>query len=231
MIEFRDVSKEYKQGVAALQDINLKIEQGEFIHLLGHSGSGKTSILKLITAEEKPSNGEVLFHGIDIHKLGKESLQKYRQRIGVVFQDLKLIRNKTVYENIAFVMEMLGRDDEEIATDVPYVLKLVHLEERINHFPDELSGGEQQRLALARAIVNQPEIILADEPADGLDQENFARIIHILKKVHELGATVILSSHHQKMLHAFKERVIVMDSGKIVQDYEKGQYHKKHKIN
>ena len=217
MIYFNCVSKIYKDA-AALLDITFTIEAGEFVSIVGHSGAGKTTLTKMILAEENPTDGTVFFESIDVHKLKSKDLTKLRRRIGVVFQDYKLLSNKTAYENIAFAMEAVGKTEQEIASDVPHVLELVDLSHRVNHFPDQMSGGEQQRLAIARAIINQPELIIADEPTGNLDPVNTHEIVQILKKINDLGTTVILTTHNRGIIESVNKRVITMENGKIVRD-------------
>lgn len=202
----------------ALDDVTLTVTAGEFVSLVGHSGAGKTTLTKLILADTAPTNGTVFFESIDIHKLKNKDLTKLRRRIGVVFQDFKLLSNKTAYENIAFAMEAVGKADTEIASDVPHVLELVDLSHRTHHFPNQLSGGEQQRLAIARAIINQPELIIADEPTGNLDPINTHEIVQILKKINDLGTTVILATHNRGVIDSIGKRVITMENGKIVRD-------------
>lgn len=217
MIYFNNVSKIYKDA-AALLDVTFTVEAGEFVSLVGHSGAGKTTLTKMILAEENPTDGSVFFESIDVHKLNSKDLTDLRRRIGVVFQDFKLLPNKTAYENIAFAMEAVGKTDEEIASDVPHVLELVDLSHRLSHFPSQLSGGEQQRLAIARAIINQPELIIADEPTGNLDPVNTHEIVQILKKINDLGTTVILTTHNRGVIESVGKRVITMENGKIVRD-------------
>ncbi len=217
MIYFNNVSKIYSSAVA-LEDVTLTIEAGEFVSIVGHSGSGKTTLTKLILAEENPSEGTVFFESINIHKLKNKDLTKLRQRIGVVFQDYKLLLNKTAYENIAFAMEAVGKTDEEIESDVPHVLELVDLTDRLHHFPGQMSGGEQQRLAIARAIINQPELIIADEPTGNLDPINTHEIVQILKKINDLGTTVILTTHDKGVIDSVGKRVVTMERGKVIRD-------------
>lgn len=217
MIYFNNVSKVYKDA-AALLDVTFTVETGEFISIVGHSGAGKTTLTKMILAEENPTDGTVFFESIDIHKLNNKDLTKLRRRIGVVFQDYKLLSNKNAYENIAFAMEAVGKTEEEIASDVPHVLELVDLSHRLNHFPHQMSGGEQQRLAIARAIINQPELIIADEPTGNLDPVNTHEIVQILKKINDLGTTVILTTHNRGVIESVGKRVITMENGKIVRD-------------
>jgi cell division transport system ATP-binding protein len=217
MIYFNNVSKIYKDATALL-DITFAVEAGEFVSIVGHSGAGKTTLTKMILAEENPTEGTVFFESINVHKLKSKDLTKLRRRIGVVFQDYKLLGNKTAYENIAFAMEAVGKTEEEIRSDVPHVLELVDLSHRIGHFPGEMSGGEQQRLAIARAIINQPELIIADEPTGNLDPVNTHEIVQILKKINDLGTTVILTTHNRGVIESVNKRVITMENGKIIRD-------------
>ena len=208
----------------ALDDVTLTVNQGEFLSIVGHSGAGKTTLVKMILADESPSGGTVFFESVDVHKLRPEDLTKLRRRIGMVFQDFKLLSNKTAYENIAFAMEAAGKTDREIRSDVPHVLELVDLGPKSKHFPHEMSGGEQQRLSIARAIINQPEIIIADEPTGNLDPVNAYDIIQILKKINDLGTTVILTTHNKGVIDSIKKRVVTMEKGKIVRDDKEGRY-------
>jgi len=197
MIYFDKVSKIYDDQTEALAAVSLKIEPHEFVSIVGHSGAGKTTLIKMLLAEEFPTNGAVFFGSKDIHQMSKGEITKLRRKIGAIFQDFRLLPNKTVYENIAFTMEAAGRTDEEIAEDVPYVLELVDLVHKAYNFPKELSGGEQQRVAIARAIVNRPDVIVADEPTGNLDPINTYEIVQILKKINDLGTTVILTTHNK----------------------------------
>lgn len=224
MIYFDKVSKRYSDDSVALQDITFSIEPGEFVSVVGHSGAGKTTLLKLLLAEESPSDGAVYFQSSDIHRMRKSHLNRFRQKIGTVFQDFRLLPHKTAYENIAFAMEAAGRLDEEIAADVPYVLDLVDLTNKMWSFPGELSGGERQRVAIARAIVNQPDVIIADEPTGNLDPINTYEIVQILKKINDLGTTIILTTHNKGVIDSLGKRVITMDSGKVVRDDATGRY-------
>jgi cell division transport system ATP-binding protein len=224
MIYFDKVSKIYPDNSVALQDVSFFIEPNEFVSIVGHSGAGKTTLLKMILAEEKPSEGSVFFESTNIHALKKDEINDFRRKIGVVFQDFRLLSHKTVYENIAFAMEASGRTDEEIESDVPHVLELVDLSKKMWNFPNELSGGEKQRVAIARAIVNQPDVIIADEPTGNLDPLNTYDIVQILKKINDLGTTVILTTHNKGVIDSLGKRVITMDHGTIVRDDATGTY-------
>lgn len=223
MIYFENVNKEYK-GHKILDSVNITIEKGELVSIVGHSGAGKTSLIKLILGEEKPTEGQVSFQSKAVHKLKGSSLNEYRRKIGIVFQDFRLLPNKTAYENIAFAMEAAGKTDHEIKMDVPHVLDLVDLKDKMHSFPHELSGGEKQRVAIARAIVNRPEIIIADEPTGNLDPVNTYDIVQIFKKINDLGTTVILTTHNKGVIDNLGKRVITMDGGKVSRDDKSGKY-------
>lgn len=218
MIEFEGVSKKYDDDLLTLQDVHFKIEPGEFIVFVGHSGAGKTTLTKLLLREERPSEGTIRFEDIDISTLSPKDLTAFRQRVGTIFQDFRLLNNKTAYENIAFAMEALGKDDESIARDVPSVLELVDLIDRMHHFPHQMSGGEKQRLAIARAIINQPEVIIADEPVASLDSVNAEDVLQMLRKINELGTTVILTTHNRDVGERVGRRIILVEKGKIIKD-------------
>ncbi len=225
MIYFDNVSKIYNGGQSiALQDVTFQVAPSEFVSIVGHSGAGKTTLLKMLIAEDRPTQGQVFFESLDIHAIPRGSLPKYRRKIGTVFQDFKLLPNKTAYENIAFAMEANGRSDEEIAENVPQALGLVDLSDKIWNFPHELSGGEKQRVAIARAIVNQPDIIIADEPTGNLDPIATYEVVQILKKINDLGTTVIMTTHNKGVIDALGRRVITMDEGRIVRDDAEGKY-------
>jgi cell division transport system ATP-binding protein len=224
VIYFNNVSKVYNEDSTALDDVTLTITTGEFVSIVGHSGAGKTTLVKMILADDVPSDGTVFFESINVFKLKNKDLTKLRRRIGVVFQDFKLLSNKTAYENIAFAMEAVGKTNEEIESDVPHVLELVDLSNKMSHFPHQMSGGEQQRLAIARAIINQPELIIADEPTGNLDAINTHEIIQILKKINDLGTTVILTTHNRGVIDSVGGRVITMERGKIIRDDKSGKY-------
>lgn len=224
MIYFDKVSKIYPDQSVALSDITFTVMPKELVSIVGHSGAGKTTLVKMILAEEKPSSGSIFFEDVDIHSLKKSQMNKFRRKIGVVFQDFRLLPAKTVYENIAFAMEAAGRTDEEIESDVPHVLELVGLGKKIWNFPKELSGGEKQRVAIARAIVNQPEIIIADEPTGNLDPVNTYEIAQIFKKINDLGTTVILTTHNKGVVDSLGRRVVTLENGRIVRDDKEGRY-------
>lgn len=225
MIYFDNVSKLYNDGrSAALQEVTFQVAPKEFVSIVGHSGAGKTTLLKMIIAEDKPSHGQVFFESLDIHQIPRTKLPHYRRKIGTVFQDFKLLPNKTAYENIAFAMEANGRTDEEIHENVPQALALVDLVDKAWNFPHELSGGEKQRVAIARAIVNQPDIIVADEPTGNLDPIATYEVVQILRKINDLGTTVIMTTHNKGVIDELGRRVITMDEGRIVRDDETGKY-------
>ena len=223
MIYFNKVSKHY-DGCKALDEITMTIEPKEFVSIVGHSGAGKSTLLKMILAEEFPTSGEVFFESLNVHKIKKQHINKLRRRIGMVFQDYKLLPDRTAYENISFAMESAGRPDAEIAADVPHVLELVDLMDKAWNFPHELSGGERQRVAIARAIVNQPDVVIADEPTGNLDPVNTFEIVQILKKINDLGTTVILTTHNKGVIDSLGRRVLTMEHGRIVRDDLYGRY-------
>lgn len=224
MIRFDKVSKHYNGGRPALEDVTLGVEPGEFVSIVGHSGAGKTTLLKLLFAEERPTEGAVFFGASSISDLLPRELMKVRRQMGTVFQDFRLLPTKNVYENIAFAMEAAGKSDEEIKADVPYVLELVDIADKMWNFPKELSGGEQQRVAIARAIVNQPDVLIADEPTGNLDPINTYEVVQILKKINDLGTTVLLTTHNRGVVDSVGRRVITMDQGRVVRDDPSGKY-------
>jgi cell division transport system ATP-binding protein len=224
MIYYDRVSKIYADNSVALEDVSFSVEPGEFISVVGHSGAGKTTLIKMLLAEEVPSSGSVFFESINVHEVPNRKMGEFRRKIGTVFQDFKLLPSKTAYENIAFAMEAAGRNEDEIRSDVPHVLELVDLGDKINNFPDELSGGEQQRVAIARAIVNQPDVIIADEPTGNLDPVNTFEVVQILKKINDLGTTIILTTHNKGVIDSLKKRVITMDRGRVIRDDREGKY-------
>ena len=224
MIYFDKVSKVYPDNSVALDRVTFSIEPKEFISIVGHSGAGKTTILKMLLAEEWPTEGKVYFQSTDIHRLRRNEMNKFRRKIGTIFQDFRLLPNKTAYENVSFAMEVAGRSDAEIASDVPHVLELVDLGRKMWSFPHQLSGGEKQRVAIARAIVNNPDIIIADEPTGNLDPINTYEIIQILKKINDLGTTIILTTHNKGVIDNLGGRVITIENGKVSRDDKNGRY-------
>ncbi|MBI3458762.1 ATP-binding cassette domain-containing protein [Candidatus Azambacteria bacterium] len=227
MILFKDISKTYKinsHEVTPLQNINLKIDNGEFVIVAGPSGAGKTSLLRLLTCEDRPSTGEIYLDTLKINDLKNSELPFLRRKIGSIFQDFKLLPRKTVYENVAFALEVIGKNNKEIKETVLEVLELVGLEKLIYNFPHEISGGEMQRTAIARAIISKPDILTADEPTGNLDPLVSWEIVNLLTKINELGTTVILSSHNKEMIDALKKRVVTLKNGKIIRDEQKGKF-------
>ncbi len=224
MIRFENVSKIYADNSIALDGVSFNIQPKEFVSVVGQSGAGKTTLIKMILGEEKPSTGTVFFGDTDVRTFRRGNLNEYRRKIGTVFQDFRLLPHKTAYENIAFAMEAAGRSDEEIAEDVPHVLELVDLGKKIWNFPHQLSGGEKQRVAIARAIVNQPDLIIADEPTGNLDPVNTYEIVQILKKINDLGTTIVLTTHNKGVIDSLGKRVITMEYGRIIRDDNKGTY-------
>ena len=218
MIQFNDVVKTYVQGNNALNGVTMQIEDGEFVFLIGPSGSGKSTIIKLITGELKPTSGTVHVNGYSLERIRKREIPYLRRTVGVVFQDFRLIDKMTVYENVAFAMRVVGAKEKEIKERVPYVLELVGLESKMNRHPNEMSGGEQQRLAIARALVNNPSTIIADEPTGNLDPERSFEIMALLQEINNLGTTVLVVSHDQKLVDLFGKRVIAIDEGLVVSD-------------
>ncbi len=224
MIYFKKVSKIYPGNFRALDEISLTVEPKEFVSIVGHSGAGKSTLLKMILAEERPTHGEVFFESQNIHRIRRNHMNRFRRRIGMVFQDFRLLPDKTAYENIAFAMEAAGRTDEEITSDVPHALELVDLADKAFNFPHELSGGEKQRVAIARAIINQPDLVIADEPTGNLDPVNTFDIVQILKKINDLGTTVLLTTHNKGVIDSLGRRVITMERGRVVRDDTAGRY-------
>ena len=224
MIEFTDVTKSYSVGTHALRGVSMQIEDGEFVFLVGPSGSGKSTIIKLITGELKPTSGNVHVNGYSLERIRKREIPYLRRTVGVVFQDFRLIESKTVYENVAFVMRAVGAKESQIRERVPYVLELVGLETKSRRHPNELSGGEQQRLAIARALVNNPSTIIADEPTGNLDPARSLEIMSLLQEINNLGTTILVVTHEKDLVERFAKRVIVLDEGVIVSDGMDGYY-------
>jgi cell division transport system ATP-binding protein len=224
MISFRNLTKIYFPDTVALENVSFEIKPKEFISLVGRSGAGKTTLFKLLLAEEKPTEGQIFFDSQDINQIKKFRLPELRRRIGTVFQDYKLLSSKNTYENIAYIMEVMGKDEEEINRDVPQVLEIVGLTSRAYNFPIELSGGERQRAAIARALIHRPDVILADEPTGNLDPYHASDIIKLLLKINELGTTIILATHNKEIINHLGKRVITLEKGKIIRDEEKGRF-------
>lgn len=224
MIEYINISKKYSSGVMGLSNINLKIKKGEFVFLVGSSGAGKTSLVKLLLKEIDPTKGKIMVNNVDITKIRDREIPFLRRNIGVVFQDFRLLPNKTIFENIAFAKEIIGASPREINRQVTSVLKLVGLTDKADCYPNELSGGEQQRISIARAMVNKPDVIVADEPTGNLDPDTAWEIMKLLKEVNKLGTTVIMVTHAKEIVDFMKRRVIALSGGKIVRDEERGVY-------
>ncbi len=230
MIKFQKVTKIYNANLpgckptVALDEVSFEVEPKEFVSLVGKSGSGKTTLLRLLLAEEYPTSGRVYFEEQNIHKIGPDALPDLRRKIGVVFQDYKLLPAKTAYENIAYVMEVIGASEKEIARDVPKILEIVGLRNKANNFPAELSGGEKQRVAIARALIHRPDVILADEPTGNLDPYHTLEIVELLLKIHELGTTIILATHNKDVINRLGRRVITLDNGRMIRDDMRGRF-------
>lgn len=224
MIELRNVSKTYPNGTVALRDINLKLDKGEFVFLVGPSGSGKSTLVKLLLKEEDATEGEVYVNGYDVTSMTRQEIPYLRRSLGVVFQDFRLLPNKTVYENVAFAMIITEALPKEIRRQVPMALALVGLSRKANMYPHQLSGGEQQRVALARALVNNPALLIADEPTGNLDPETSWEIMKLLSEINHRGTTVIVATHEKSIVDEMKKRVVAINKGVIVRDQEKGLY-------
>ncbi|MGI6668407.1 MAG: cell division ATP-binding protein FtsE [Acetivibrionales bacterium] len=224
MVELRNVSKTYPNGTVALRDVSLKIEKGEFVFLVGPSGSGKSTLIKLLLKEEDATEGEVYVNGYDVTSMPRQEVPYLRRSLGVVFQDFRLLPNKTVYENVAYAMVITEALPKEIRRQVPMALALVGLSRKANMYPGQLSGGEQQRVAMARALVNNPALLVADEPTGNLDPETSWEIIKLLSEINHRGTTVIVATHEKSIVDEMKKRVIAINKGMIVMDQEKGLY-------
>ena len=225
MINFDNVSKQYKNSnTPALDGINLNIEQGEFVFLVGQSGSGKSSLLRLMLKEEKPTSGIVTVNGVNVAKLPNRKVPAFRRTMGIVFQDFRLLPGKTVFDNVAFGMEVIGKSKKEIKQRIPAILDLVGLDEKASRLPSELSGGEQQRVALARAFVNQPKLLLADEPTGNLDPSTSVGIMKLLDRINRTGTTIVMATHDVAIVDQMRKRIVQMENGKIIRDQERGMY-------
>lgn len=224
MIHFRDVTKIYSADVPALRNINLDIESGEFVSIVGQSGTGKSTLLKLLILEELPTAGQVFYHQRDLATLSRHEIPYHRRRIGVVFQDFKLLPKRTVLENVAFALEVAGKSSREIRKNAGQILEIVGLAEKSGKYPTQLSGGEQQRVAIARALVNHPEVLVADEPTGNLDMINTWEIIELLLRINKLGTTVLLATHNKETVDRINQRVVALDKGIVVRDQKEGKY-------
>lgn len=224
MITFENLSKIYPPSSPALQGVSFEIKKGEFVSVVGKSGAGKTTLIKLLLREEEPTSGKIYFNGFDVSQIRRSELPYYRQNIGAVFQDYRLLYHKTVYENIAYAMEVMGATDYEIQRDVPQLLDIVGLAERRDNFPREISGGEKQRTAIARALAVRPDVIVADEPTGNLDPYHSKEIIDLLEEIQQMGTTVMLATHDKEVINSLKKRVITLENGVLVRDEQRGRF-------
>lgn len=224
MIEMMNVTKKYNKGITAINNLSIQIKDGEFVYVVGPSGAGKSTFIKMMYREEKATKGRIRVGKYDLMKIKDRQILYLRRYVGVVFQDFKLLQHKTVYENVAYAMEVIEKSPREIKHRVEDVLELVNLKHRMNNFPNELSGGEQQRVAIARAIVNTPGILIADEPTGNLDPETSMEIMDILERINEQGTTIVMATHNSQIVNEKKHRVIAIENGQIVRDQEQGEY-------
>lgn len=225
LIALKNVNKKYKNGVTAIYDLDLKINKGEFVFIIGGSGSGKSTLIKMLYREEKPTQGEIVIGGLNVAKLRNGKVYKLRRKLGIVFQDYRLLPKLTVYENVAFALEVIGERGNDIRVKTLKALELVGLKSKTRNYPDELSGGEQQRVAIARAIVNNPKLLICDEPTGNLDPLMSEEIVNVLDDINKsMGTTVIMATHDRDIVNKFKKRVIAIKEGRIVKDYEEGEY-------
>lgn len=224
MIEMKDVMKKYSNGTTAIRNISVKIEQGEFVYVVGPSGAGKSTFIKLMYREERPTKGMLNVVGYDLVKIKNKNVPLLRREIGIVFQDYKLLPKKTIYENVAYAMQVIGKRPREIKRRVMEVLDLVGLRHKVRVFPSELSGGEQQRVAIARAIVNTPKVLIADEPTGNLDPENSWEIMKLLDKINTQGTTVVMATHNSTIVNTIRHRVLAVENGRIIRDQHEGEY-------
>lgn len=225
LISIKDVNKRYKNGVTAVYDLNVKIKKGDFVFVIGGSGCGKSTLIKMLYREEKPTSGEIILGGINVAKLRNSKVYKLRRRLGIVFQDYRLLPKLTVYENVAFTLEVIGTKKSEIKTKVLRAIELVGLKSKTRNYPDQLSGGEQQRVAIARAIVNDPKLLLCDEPTGNLDPDMSMEIVKVLEEINQtIGTTIIMATHDKEIVDKMKKRVLLLKNGRLIKDYEKGKY-------
>lgn len=224
MIEMMNVTKKYNKGITAINNLSIQIKDGDFVYVVGPSGAGKSTFIKMMYREEKATKGRIRVGKYDLMKIKDRQIPFLRRYVGVVFQDFKLLQNKTVYENVAYAMEVIEKSPREIKRRVDEVLELVNLKHRMNNFPNELSGGEQQRVAIARAIVNTPGILIADEPTGNLDPDTSMEIMDILERINEQGTTIVMATHNSQIVNEKKHRVIAIENGQIVRDQEQGEY-------
>ena len=225
MVRFIDVHKEYDNGTKALKGVNVRIDDGEFVFLVGPSGSGKSTLIKLITAEIAPTEGRVMVNGFNLNTIAPRQVPLMRRTLGIIFQDFRLIEKKTVYENLAFSMRAIGASNRELRRRIPYVLQLVGLDKKGDRFPGQLSGGEQQRGGIARALVNNPSMIIADEPTGNLDPQRSLEIMMLLERINELGTTVLVVTHEKNLVNRFTKRVVAIENGRVISDGTGGYYH------
>ena len=224
LIVLKNVKKQYKTGVVAIHDLSLNIKKGDFVFVIGSTGCGKSTLIKMLYREEKPTKGKIIVGGLDVAKLRNSKVYKLRRKIGVVFQDFKLLNKSTVYENVAFALEVLGLPKDEIHDKVIKALDLVGLKHKAKKYPNQLSGGEQQRVAIARAIVNGPKLLICDEPTGNLDEVTSMEIMSVLEEINKMGTTIIMVTHDTDIVNKMKKRTILLDSGRILKDFKKGTY-------
>ncbi|ART78018.1 cell division ATP-binding protein FtsE [Sutcliffiella horikoshii] len=224
MIEMQDVYKKYPNGVQAVDGINIRIKAGEFVYVVGPSGAGKSTFIKMMYREEKPTSGSIVIDGVNLSKLKESKVPLLRRNIGVVFQDFKLLPQLTVYENVAFALEVIEESPKNIKKRVMEVLDLVKLKHKARHLPNELSGGEQQRISIARSIVNKPKVMIADEPTGNLDPDTSWEIMNIFEEINEKGTTIVMATHNREIVNTIKKRVIAIENGKIARDQAEGDY-------
>lgn len=222
MIEIAKLNKIYDKGNKAIKNVNIRIEDGEFVFIMGRSGSGKSTLIKLLLKEEEPTSGKIVVNDMDLGKMPRRYVPKYRRRLGVVFQDFRLLKDKTVYENVAFAQRVIGVPTRRIKESVPEMLRLVGLSSKYKSYPNQLSGGEQQRVAIARALINSPEVLLADEPTGNLDSHNSMEIMRLLEEINDRGTTVLVVTHSREIVEEMRKRVITMDRGIVIGDEIKG---------